>query len=373
MGVAKPSKKVFLYMDVYERIRSDILSGALKPEEKLISEDDMALKYHVSRITIKKALELLKEDGFIDRVQGRGTFVRATRPSESGKRRGASAPENLVGVVLEHVTSPFGLGMLYQMDQLLNRAGYTLLIRFSYGDVEKETQEINNLLSMGIRALITMPCHNSYYSMTILKLILEKFPVILVDKHMYGLPVPSVCTDGMGAVFDLIMHLKERGCKNAALISMDPASTTSLSDRVNGFYNGLKASGLECAGECILPARKENLLSSAQDAEFLAKMESFLESFDVLPDALVMTEYHLAQLLTEVCVRRGLAVGRDFKACCIDEDDQASGGYLFTHMRQDENTIAARVVEILIKLISGEEVSSEPVRVAAIFRQGRTT
>ena len=371
--MARPGKKVFLYMDVYERIRSDILSGVLKPEEKLISEDDIALKYHVSRITVKKALELLKEDGFIDRVQGRGTFVRAAQPGQAGREGSALAPENLVGVVLEHVTSPFGLGMLYQMDQLLNQAGYTLLIRFSYGDIEKETQEINTLLSMGIRALITMPCHNSYYSMTILKLILEKFPVILVDKHMYGLPVPSVCTDGTGAIFRLTEHLKERGCKNAALITMDPSSTTSLGDRVNGFYKGIKALDLGCAGECILPTRKENLLSSAQDAEFLSTIENFLESFDVLPDALVMTEFHLAQLLFEACARRGLAVGRDFKACCIDEDDQASGGYLFTHMRQDENAIAARVVEILLRLISGEEVSPDPVRVDAIFRQGRTT
>ena len=125
--------------------------------------------------------------------------------------------------------------------------------------------------------------------------------------------------------------------------------------------------------ECILPKRKENLLSSAQEAEFLSSIENFFESFEALPDALVMTEYHLAQLLFTVCACRGLTVGRDFKACCIDEDDQASGGYLFTHMRQDENAIAARVVEILLRLISGEEVSLDPVQVNAIFRQGRTT
>ncbi len=360
-------------MEVYEKIRAEIMSGARKLDEKLACEDDLALKYHVSRITVKRALELLKEDGFIERVQGKGTFVKAVRPKEAEPPEKETASRNLVGMVLEHVASPYGLRMLYQMDQLLCARGYTLLTRFSYGDIEKETQEINTLLSMGIRALIIMPCHNSYYNVSILKLILKKFPVILVDKRMYGLPIPCVCTDGTDAVFRLMEHLGQRGSKSAALVTIDPSSTTSLGDRVNGFYKGLQKAEMLCAGECILPKRQENLLSTEQDEDYIARIYRFLDSFDALPDAFVLTEYALARLFYIVCAGRGLTIGKQVKACCIDEDDLASSGFLFTHMRQDEDAIAARVVDIFARLTAGEAVSPEPVQVSAIFRQGRST
>ncbi|MDD3411497.1 MAG: GntR family transcriptional regulator [Eubacteriales bacterium] len=372
--MARPGRKAFLYMDVYEQLRQSITAGELKPEEKLMSEEDMALKYHVSRITVKKALELLKDDGYIDRVQGRGTFV---RPPQDHAPASADAPRpqrKTIGFVLEHVASPFGLDMLYQTDQLLRQAGYTLLIRFSYGSVEKETEEIEALLSMGIQALITMPCHNSYYNMGILKLILEQFPVVLVDKRMYGLPVPSVCTDGEEAICRLVEHLHERGCRNAALITIDPSSTTSLTDRVNGFYDGLKKTGMSSAGECVLPKRSENLLqASLQDTDYTARINDFLDSFEQLPDAFVLTEFALSRLLNLIAVQRGLRAGKDFKACGIDEDYHSPWGFLFTHMKQDENAIAQHVVDILLKRLAGEEVTPEAVRVPALFRQGQTT
>lgn len=371
--MVRSTKKAFLYMEVFEQIRTEITSGLLKPNDKLVCEDDLALKYHVSRITVKKALELLKEDGLIDRVQGKGTFVKAAQPKKAEPPEKESVDRHLVGMVLEHVASPYGLRMLYQIDQLLSAQGCTLITRFSYGDIEKETQEINLLLSMGIRALVIMPCHNSYYNVSILKLILKKYPVILVDKHMYGLPIPCVCTNGADAVSRLMEHLHQRGCKNAALITLDPSSTTSLGDRVNGFYKGLQKTEMLCAGECILPRRKENLLSTEQDKDYLAQIDQFLDSFDVLPDAFVLTEYALARLFYTISVERGLSLGKQVKVCSIDEDDLASSGYLFTHMRQDEDTIAERVVDLFTRLTAGEAVSPEPVQVAAIFHQGRTT
>ncbi|MEG0743027.1 MAG: GntR family transcriptional regulator [Clostridia bacterium] len=371
--MSRADKKAFLYMDVYETIKQSIIAQELKGEQKLSSEDEMALQYHVSRITVKKALELLKADGYIDRVQGRGTFVRSDWPRNFERRESILPKRKLIGLLLEHVASPFGLDVLYKLDQLLNEAGYTLLIRFSYGSVDKESEEINALLSLGIQALITMPCQNSYYNMTILKLILDQFPVVLMDKRMYGLPVPSVCTDGKAAIQRLVAHLQDCGCKNAALVTIDPSSTTSLSDRVNGFYQGLHETGITCAGECVLPKRTENLLSEAQEPAYLAHMERFLHSFEKMPDAIVLTEYALARFLYIVAAKQGMQPGKEFMACCIDEDYLSPGGYVYTHMRQDENTIAERLVEILLKLIAGEAVSLEPVWVPAIFRLGATT
>lgn len=367
------SGKKFLYMEVYQTLKAQILSGELRPEDKLPSEDELAQDYSVSKITVKKALELLKEDGLIHRVQGRGTFINRldqhVQPVAEPHRR----ESRLVGLVLEHASSAFGLDMMYAIDRLLNEQGYKLCIRFTYGSTAKESEEIDDLLSMDVAGLIIMPCHDSHYNMTILRLILERFPVVLVDKRMHGLPVHSVCTDGREAMRVLAHHLKERGCENAAMITIDPASTSSLGDRAEGFYKGLEETGMRCAGECILPRRTDDMLSSEPEPQYVAGIGEYLDSLKELPDSFICTEYAIARALYAASVARNLMPGIDFKACCMDENALATQGSYFTHVRQDEARIAQKAVKILLRLIDGGTCEERDVRIQALFHMGKTT
>lgn len=365
------ASKIFMYQVIYQDFRKQIMEGSLKPEERLPSEDELAARYSVSKITVKKALELLKEDGLIHRVQGRGTFVSGVE--EAVLPVAHKSNFHLIGLVLEHVSSSFGLEMMYRIDQMLDARGYKLCTRFTYGSVEKETEEINMLLSMNIDGLIIMPCHDSHYNMTILKLILEGFPVVLVDKRMHGLPVSSVCTDGREAMRLLVHHLKERGCANAALLTIDPASTSSLGDRTEGFYKGLDEKNMACAGECILPRRTNDMISSDPEPMYVEKIGEYLDSLTDLPDSFVCTEYAIGRALYAAALKRGLKVGEDFKGCCIDESALATRGIFYTNMRQDENRIAEETVRIILDLLQHPGRSVSDVRVPALFRQGITT
>lgn len=69
-----------LYVQLYEVIREQVRSGALKPGDAIAAESELIKTYGVSRITVRAALEQLVHDGYIDRHRGRGTFVRATAP-----------------------------------------------------------------------------------------------------------------------------------------------------------------------------------------------------------------------------------------------------------------------------------------------------
>lgn len=64
-----------LYRRLEERLRHAIESGALKPEQALPSERDLAEDFTVSRITVRKALDGLVGGGLLIRRQGAGTFV----------------------------------------------------------------------------------------------------------------------------------------------------------------------------------------------------------------------------------------------------------------------------------------------------------
>ena len=73
---------------LYERISTHVLeeirSGALRPGDRVASEMELAAQFEVSRITSKRALEVLREAGLIERIRGKGSFVVKQLPNLDG-------------------------------------------------------------------------------------------------------------------------------------------------------------------------------------------------------------------------------------------------------------------------------------------------
>ena len=68
-------KQIPLYEQIYEEIREKIEERGYRVGDRLPSEKELSEQYHVSRITSKKAVELLAEEGLVTRIPGKGTFV----------------------------------------------------------------------------------------------------------------------------------------------------------------------------------------------------------------------------------------------------------------------------------------------------------
>ena len=69
------NRMVHYYYQVKEILQKSIEEGEFKPGDRLPAEQILCEKFGVSRITVRKALELLVQEGFIYRERGRGTFV----------------------------------------------------------------------------------------------------------------------------------------------------------------------------------------------------------------------------------------------------------------------------------------------------------
>lgn len=65
-----------IYKQLADRIESLIISGEIKPGKKLPSENELCLKYGVSRITVRQALNILVQKGLVYSVHGKGSFVK---------------------------------------------------------------------------------------------------------------------------------------------------------------------------------------------------------------------------------------------------------------------------------------------------------
>jgi DNA-binding GntR family transcriptional regulator len=64
-----------LYTKVKEDLERKILKGIYKVGDFIPSEQELEAYYRVSRTTIRKAITLLIDDGYLSIVRGRGTRV----------------------------------------------------------------------------------------------------------------------------------------------------------------------------------------------------------------------------------------------------------------------------------------------------------
>ena len=64
-----------LYKQLMQKLRADIHSGVYPVHSRIPSEQELCDTYQVSRVTVRKALSELTQEGLLKRHQGKGTFV----------------------------------------------------------------------------------------------------------------------------------------------------------------------------------------------------------------------------------------------------------------------------------------------------------
>ncbi len=75
VGTLDATGRGALYRQLQRGLRDMIDRGVLRSQEALPSERDLAVDFAVSRITVRKALDALVEEGLLVRRHGAGTFV----------------------------------------------------------------------------------------------------------------------------------------------------------------------------------------------------------------------------------------------------------------------------------------------------------
>ncbi|MFI1536745.1 GntR family transcriptional regulator [Streptomyces anandii] len=64
------------HQDIAEDLRQQITAGRIAPGERLPSEAGLADRYKVSTVTLRRALAVLQGEGLVEKIQGKGNFVR---------------------------------------------------------------------------------------------------------------------------------------------------------------------------------------------------------------------------------------------------------------------------------------------------------
>jgi GntR family transcriptional regulator of arabinose operon len=139
------------YYTLMEEMKTDILSGKIRPGEKLPSENQLSVRYGLSRHTVRKALGILAGDGYIESFQGKGTFCADVLRQIHGTGN--------IAVVTTYISDYIFPRLIQGIDEVLSDNGYSIILKNTGNSRQKEARFLEELISKGIDGLI-IEVHN---------------------------------------------------------------------------------------------------------------------------------------------------------------------------------------------------------------------
>lgn len=365
-----------LYEQLRAYISEEIRSGRLAPGDRVPSEAALSAQFNVSRITSKKALDTLERDGLVVRIRGKGSFVADgtsdglvdtsfTRGTHSPPVAPDSAHAHTIGFIFPDMSDVFGVRMFNAVEECCAERGWQLLIKRTRGQRDAEIAAITSFVQSGVAGLVVFPVHGEYYNDELLRIVLDGFPVVLIDRYLKGIAVASVVTDNHEAARTLTTHLIAKGHTHIAFLSPPPDRTSSIEDRRRGFGAALRWHGLPSDRDTQLLTLSSTLPGGNFSPERNDDRRRMHEFLDAHPDvtAFVVCEYTLALILEKVLEERQEPDKRRV-ITCFDSPEDPLGTYRFTHIRQNEREMGQTAVDLLLSEIAGER---NPTRVDIPF------
>ncbi|MFS0728185.1 GntR family transcriptional regulator [Paenibacillus sp. 1P07SE] len=339
-----------LYKRIQEEIRQRIRSGELRPGDMLPSEKTLAAQYNVSQITSKNALNGLVEEGLLVRFRGKGTFVRESDARSVEKGQGASEPQVSVALILPTMKTRVDQRLLDALEKYASAAQYELLIRITRESQREEARAIERFRDRGVNGFIVFPVEQENYNDAILRLSLDRVPLVLIDRFLKEIRTYSVSSDNTGGTCEAISALLSEGHRRIVYISTEIANTVT-EERAKGYEKAFTRQELPIDKTlwCLLP------LATIAEGEARAAIRQFLgERQDVT--AVFAANAELARDARHAIDTLWSAEEAAPKLVSFDNPDLVGTPYI----SQQEDKMASVAVQLLSEQLGGVH---EPRRV----------
>ncbi|SHE12539.1 Arabinose metabolism transcriptional repressor [Chlamydia abortus] len=369
-----------MYEKIFEILVQDIRNGKYRRGQRIPSEMELAEKYNVSRITSRKSLEMIASQGLIARKPGKGSFVVDAMEQTPDDQASSYMPVRrtdvpVLGLIMTDFGESYGIDLLRGIESAAEQHGAFLLLRRSFGKPEREERAIREFTELGANGFIIFPGHGRYINTEILKLVINKIPLVLIDRYLKGVEAASVSTDHAAAAREGAKHLLEWGHRRIGLLSPPPVDTSATEERMEGFVQAHAEQGVAIEKNYWLNDITSTLPGSFTKENIERDIDKIKNHLQQHPDmtAIFATEYNIALLAKAAIGQLGLTVPGDISVVCFDCPPSNPGsGYWFTHLLQQQEEMGRRAVETVLKLRKGEPVDMT-VRLAARLVQGEST
>jgi LacI family transcriptional regulator len=308
-------------------------------------------------------------------LSGRGELAPATRAAGIAAAEGLRFRPSLlarslrnrrtdtVGFVVPDISSPFYAAVLHSAQELLEDAGYRLILMNSDRDVGEEVDALRTLLDHPVDGLLvaTTGLQEAEFERVVGDLV----PCVFFDGVLTGVGTGSVCVQNEEGMAILVGHLVEHGHSRIALLAGSETETSGI-ERARGFRAAVEANGLAVRPEYVRTCADWTLDGGRREAVALLALAE-------LPTAVVGASDDLALGALAACRERRVAVPDELAV--VSFDDPYFGELLappLTALRSQPRDVGRRAAELLIAGLAGEEAAERDVRLPVTIVRRRS-
>ncbi len=228
------------YLELFNEIKSKILSGTYKASSILPTEMDLVGQYKVSRTTVQKALDLLVKEGFIVRYPGKGSFVAENQQQYTENITPAGVNKTFALLLPNKRQTMFNV--MTGTQKYLENSGCELIINFNNYNDSDEVSIVANLIKRKVDGVILYPLHTS--DMVYKQLVENNIAVVTIDKQINRIPTNNVSTNDYEGGYTAARFLIQCGHRDITLFTTPISGMSTLTARLNGFCDCLKDNGI---------------------------------------------------------------------------------------------------------------------------------
>lgn len=298
------------YRVLAQLLREEIITHADQPSYRLPTERELGQRYHMSRQTVRHALELLSQEGLIQKRQGSGAYA-----------TGRSTPAAMeIAVITTFVDEYIFPSLLHDMEAVLHSHGYRLRVHVTLNQVSAEREILRSLVERPVGGILVegsktaLPTPNADLYQ---KLRQMHIPIVFFQGSYPSLShIPAVTDDNYAGGCRLAQYLIDKG--HTAIGGIFKSDDIQGIERYSGAVHTIRDAGLPLPDHRICwydTDQRHQLLdekNTALLAEFLARRLSGVTGIICYNDEIA---FHLIQVL----LSQGLRVPRD--VCVVSFDN----------------------------------------------------
>ncbi|NPV66896.1 MAG: GntR family transcriptional regulator [Anaerolineae bacterium] len=353
-GMFKLSKtsSLPLHTQLLNELRHAILSGRLKPHDRLPGEFELVEQLGISRTTIQKAWDAAEDEGLIYRVPAKGTYVAAPQQGQQVSRS--------VGFLVPQFLYTFDGDLLDGAEKVLRQHGYRLLFAQTERRVEEENRLLHTMCQEGVVGFLLWPVSDPEE-----KRILSgencRVPIVLLDRPIPGVALPCVTSRNYEGGMQIMTHLLELGHRRIAFLAWPHLNLWPIAERFRAYQDAMRGAGLEPMAEPLyigVPSSEAtNYRRLAQSAQEDVQRLTILLSQPDRPTALFAMNDLVAMLALQAARRAGVRVPEDLSIAGFDNLEMTEHVTPpLTTVAQDVRLMGAEAARRLLALIAGEPV-----------------
>ncbi len=221
------------YQQLASILRSELRQVYRLGNSRLATEAELAQRYHMSRQTVRHALQLLEEEGLIERRQGSGTFI--IDPS-------MAQDPHLIVIITTFMDDYIFPTILHDAQTLFSRAGYATMVYATQNQISREREILTALLEQKVSAILAegsktvLPTSNSDLY---LQLQARGIPILFLHGSYSNLPgFPCLLDDNYSGGYLLAQYLIRRG--HSLIAGIFKSDDMQGPQRYHGMINALR-------------------------------------------------------------------------------------------------------------------------------------